>query len=105
MRFYIENLRSPGTTRAWSDIEKAVVMRLAELGINPSAYQAAQDQMGWLEALLSVVIIDRNTNHPTNPIRSAGGTLRAFTGRAAKGELNLERSLFGIWGRDERKLN
>lgn len=61
--------------------------------------------MGWLEALLSVVIIDRNTDHPTNPIRSAGGALRAFTARAAKGELNLERSLFGIWGRDERKMN
>ena len=101
MKFYIENLRSPGTSRAWSDIENAVVMRLAELGINPSAYQAAQDQMGWFEALLAVVIIDRNTGHPTNPIHSAGGALRAFT----KGELNLERSLFGIWGRDERKMN
>jgi len=105
MKFYIENLRSPGTARAWSDIEKAVVMRLAELGINPSAYQGAQDQMGWLEALLSVVIIDRNTNHPTTPIRSAGGALRAFTARAAKGQLNLERSLFGIWGRDEKAMN
>jgi len=52
-----------------------------------------------------VVIIDRNTNHPTNPIRSAGGALRAFTARAAKGELNLERSLFGIWGRDEKAVN
>ena len=105
MKLYIENMRDPGTSRTWSDIENAVVMRLVELGINPSAYQAAQDQMGWLEALLSVVVIDRNTSHPTNPIRSAGGALRAFTARAAKGELHLERSLFGIWGRDERKMN
>ena len=105
LKFYIDNIREPGSPRLWSDIEQAVLLRLPELGVNPSAYQAAQDHMGLLEALLSMVIIDRNMDHPTSPIRSAGGALRAFTSRAAAGDLHLERSLFGIWGRSDGSVN
>ena len=102
LRLYIDNVREPGTPRTLPDIEQAITWRLPEVGINASAYEEAQETIGWFDAMLAVIVIDRNRSHPATPIRNPGGTLRAFTRRAKAGELNLRASVFGIWARELR---
>ena len=79
-----------------------MLQRLRDLGIDPSAFVEAVDTMGWLRAMLSVIVVDRNQDHPTRPIRNPDGALRAFTKRCLPGELDLRASIFGIWGREGR---
>ncbi len=102
MRLYIDHAPSEGGPRTVSDIDWAVLQRIRDLGIDPPAFEDAVEAMGWLRAMLSVIVIDRNRHHPTKPIRNCGSALRAFTKRYARGELNLRASIFGIWGRDGR---
>lgn len=78
----------------------AATARCHPLGINRSAWADACATMGRFAAAVAVLVIDRNRDHPETPIRSPGGTLRAMTARARRGELHLHRSLFGILGRD-----
>ena len=102
MRLYVDNAPGRGQDASLSDIDWAVLQRLRELGINASAFEDAVETMGWLRAMLSVIVIDRNREHPTRPIRNCGGALRAFTRRFERGELDLRASIFGIWGREGR---
>ena len=102
LRLYIDHAPGGDGTPTLSDIEWAVLQRLRDLGINPSAFEEASEAMGWLRAMLSVMVIDRNRAHPSKPIRSCGGALRAFTRRYRQGGLDLRASIFGIWGREGR---
>ena len=102
LRFYIDHAPSDGGPRTISDIDWALLQRLRDLRINPSAFEEAVEEMGWLRAMLSVMVIDRNRAHPTRPIWNCGGALRAFTKRYKRGELDLRASIFGIWGREGR---
>lgn len=70
------------------------------LGISRSAWTDACGAMGRYGAAVAVLIIDRNQHHPDTPILSPGGAVRALTRRAAKGQLHLHKSLFGILDRD-----
>ncbi len=70
-----------------------------ELGINVSAWQDAVDAMGPEVAMLSLIVIDRNRFHPTNPTRSPGGLLREFTRRHRAGELRLAAAVWAILSR------
>lgn len=87
----------PGTFDA---LEYAVHKRCHEMGINVDALNAAIGSMGELIAYLCVIIIDRNQQHPTSPIKNPGGALRAFIAAHKRKELNLAGSVFGIWGRE-----
>lgn len=78
----------------------AAIDRAHSLGISKHAYQLATDQMGDFATALCILIIDRNINHPTTPIKSPGGVLRAMTARHAKGQLYIERSLIGLSQRE-----
>lgn len=100
LRLYIDHAPNDGGPRTISDVDWAVLRRIRELGIDPSAFEEAVEEMGGLRAMLSVMVIDRNRTHPTRPIRSCGGALRAFTRRYLRGELDLRASIFGIWGRE-----
>ena len=102
MRLYVDHAPNRGETPTLSDIDWAVLQRLRELGINPSAFEEAMEAMGWLRAMLAVIVIDRNRAHPTRPILNCGGALRAFTRRHQQGALDLRASIFGIWGREGR---
>ncbi len=102
LRLYIDHAPGEGGSPTLSNIDWAVLQRLRDLGINPSAFEQAVETMGWLRAMLSVIVIDRNRAHPTKPIRNPGGALRAFTKRYLRGDLDLRASIFGIWGRDGR---
>ncbi|MFP3385010.1 replication initiation protein RepC [Tritonibacter sp. SIMBA_163] len=78
------------------DFENAAIDRLHPLGIHHSAFNDAVDQMGSMAASLCILIIDRNRFHPVTPIKNPGGVLRAMTKRQASGQLNLNRSIFGL---------
>ena len=98
MRLYVDHAPDRGEAPTLSDIDWAVLQRLRDLGINPSAFEDAMEAMGWLRAMLAVIVIDRNRAHPTRPIGNCGGALRAFTRRHRQGALDLRASIFGIWG-------
>ncbi|WP_299821411.1 helix-turn-helix domain-containing protein [uncultured Jannaschia sp.] len=104
LRFYIDGAPGGGRGAAptLSDIEWAMLRRLRDLDIHPSAFKEAVEAMGWLRAMLAVMVIDRNREHPTRPIQSCGGALRAFTRRHLQGALDLRASISGIWGREGR---
>lgn len=82
------------------DFINAAIDRLQPLGIHPTAYRDATDQMGEIEAMLCVLLIDRNRFHPVTPVLSPGGALRAMTRRHAHGDLHLLQSLFGLMKRE-----
>ena len=83
------------------DFTNGAIDRLQALGIHPSAFNDAVEQMGNLAASLCVLIIDRNRFHPVTPVKCPGGVLRAMTRRHASGQLNLNRSLFGLMQRKD----
>ncbi len=96
MRFYISHHQGQRATPSAMDFVQASIDRLGELGINRSAYIAAQEQMGDMATALCILIIDRNRFHPETPIQNPGGVLRAMTRRHAAGMLNIVGSLIGL---------
>ena len=66
LRFYIDHAPGGGGPTTISDIDWAVLQRLRDLGINASAFEEAVEVMGWLRAMLSVMVIDRNRG-PSDP--------------------------------------
>lgn len=101
MRFYITHHQGQRATPTAMDFIQASIDRLGELGINRSAYNAAQEQMGDMRTALCILIIDRNRFHPETPIHNPGGVLRAMTKRDAAGVLNLIGSLIGLSERNK----
>ena len=84
----------------WQD---ALPHILRELGVNISAWHDACDAMGEPVAFLALPG-DRPQTGSTRRRRSStpGGALRAFTRKARLGELDLTRSLLGIWERERQ---
>ncbi len=96
MKLYITYHQGDRHQPTVMDFILASIDRLAELGINKSAYNAAIDQMGDMATALCILIIDRNRFHPETPIKNPGGVLRAMTQRHGSGHLNLVGSLIGL---------
>jgi len=103
MQFYISHHQGQKAVPSAMDFIQASIDRLGELGINRSAYSAAQEQMGDMATALCILIIDRNRFHPETPIRNPGGVLRAMTKRHAAGVLNIVGSLIGLSERGKLK--
>lgn len=82
-------------------IIKAAIMMRPELGISPSAWEEATEEMGAFAAALSLLVIDARRFDPVRPIRSPGGMLRAFTANHRAGTLNLSGSLIALINRVE----
>ncbi len=101
MQLYITGHQGERAAPTAMDFILASIDRLAELGINRSAYNAAIEQMGDMATALCILIIDRNRFHPETPIHNPGGVLRAMTARHGAGVLNLTGSLIGITERDK----
>ena len=91
--------------RSVPDWRDALPQIRRELGISESAWNEAVDILGGYHALVALMVIDRNRLHPTKPIRSPGGALRAFTARAETGRLNLGRSVVAIWDRERKGVH
>jgi replication initiation protein RepC len=88
---YLDAMASP---------DEAILLYLREIGINLSAWEDAIATMGWLDAFISLIIIDRNRYHPDKPVFSPGGALRRFTDLHRIGRLNLTQSIVGLLERD-----
>ena len=101
MQLYITHHQGERAAPNAMDFILASIDRLAELGINRSAYNAAIEQMGDMATALCIMIIDRNRFHPETPIKNPGGVLRAMTARHRAGALYLTGSLIGITERDK----
>lgn len=95
-------MRADGQIKSEGFVDAAADMA-AILGINQSAWSQACNVMGRFDAALAVLILDRNRTHPTSPVHSPGGALRAMTNRARSGDLNIDASIFAILRRAKRE--
>ena len=101
MRLYIDHMGTPGRAPTLRDVEHAALMRRRELGITPRAWEEIEAALGWLDALVALVVVDRNRTHPRTPVRNPGGLLRDLARRRQTGTLDLAASVMGVWRREE----
>ncbi|ONG47513.1 hypothetical protein BKE38_23040 [Pseudoroseomonas deserti] len=85
----------------WPAVSQAASILAREMGISPGLYGEACRRLGRRPAAVAVAVI---STRPASHFHTAGpgGYLRGMLRRAEKGELHLERSLFGL--RDKRSL-
>ncbi len=81
-----------GAISSWRDLMSAAVVVRSMLGVSPSAYQEACEQMGPENAAVAVACILERAGH----INSAGGYLRDLTRKAARGEFSLGPMLMAL---------
>ena len=89
--------RAPGTQ--WQRMSYAATAVLRPLGIHISAWKDAVEMIGEERAALCVLVTDAKhrlpDDHPKH-VRSPGGYLRMMSKKDRVGELNVERSIFGL---------
>ena len=104
MRLYVDHLPSgPGRGAApptLGAIEDAARLRRGELGITARLWDEVERSLGWFDALLALIIVDANRQHPTAPVRNAPGLLRDLARRGRAGTLDLGASVHAIWRRE-----
>lgn len=82
-----------GYLRDWSDVHRASATLRPDVGISEDAWNVANRILGPAMAAASVaLILDKTAD---GEVRSPGGYLRGLVDRAQKGELHLERSIYG----------
>ncbi|MCX8500267.1 MAG: replication initiation protein RepC [Alphaproteobacteria bacterium] len=96
MRMYVDAYRRGDDPMTEHDLIQAALRLAPALGIHESAVSEAIEAMGDLATALSIMVIEANLAHPTKPIHSPGGALRAFSRLARAGRLNLMGSLIGL---------
>lgn len=96
MRLYLDVACRPGDALNDRHFIKAAITILPDLGIHPTAWEAAAVTMGNLAAALSVLVIDANRFRQVDPVRKPGAMLCAMTRIAERGGLNLHGSLIGL---------
>jgi replication initiation protein RepC len=101
LRLYADHLEPPGRGITLRAVERAALLRRRELGITPEAWEEAERSLGWIDALVALVVIDRNRDHPTAPVRNPGGLLRDLARRRRAGTLDLAASVMGVWRREQ----
>lgn len=101
MRLYVDHLdpRPPGAPPTLRDVERAALMRRRELEVPPALWEEVEAAMGWLDALVALVVVDANRRHPTAPVRNPAGLLRDLARRRRAGVLDLAASVMGLWRR------
>jgi len=82
------------------DLARHFVPRLA---VSAHAWHRALKVLGPSEAALALIVLDRNRDHPTRPVRSVGGALIGMVRRAEAGTFNLAPSVFGILSRSDER--
>ena len=89
--------RAPGTQ--WQRMSYAATAVLRPLGIHVSAWKDAVEMIGEERAALCVLVTDAKhrlpDDHPKH-VRSPGGYLRMMSKKDRVGQLNVERSIFGL---------
>ncbi|MGL5114506.1 MAG: plasmid replication protein RepC [Beijerinckiaceae bacterium] len=103
-----------GRVKTWSDFLEATAAIRSMIGISPDAFAEAQQALGRTEAHVAVATILQRSIHSTEALRSpgsahvtvngspaiqsAGGYLRALTGKARAGEFALGPVLMALIG-------
>ena len=96
MRLYVDHMGGHGGPPTLRDVERAALMRRRELEIAPEAWEAAEAALGWLDALVALIVVDRNRAHPRSPRtqpRRPAARPRAAGGKT--GTLDLAASVIG----------
>lgn len=101
MRLYIDNLRDAGTPRMPIDVDVAAERYSADMGVSRRLWRECLETMGFETAALCLIVLDRNRFHPTHPVGSLPGALTALLRRYKAGNLDLQKSVYGIWRRGD----
>ena len=99
MQLYVDHLDPHAGPPTLRDVERAALMRRRELGLSPALWEEIEAAMGWLDALVALVVVDANRRHPTAPVRNPAGLLRDLARRRRAGALDLGASVMGLWRR------
>ena len=99
LRLYVDHLDPHPGPPTLRDIERAALMRRRELGVLPAVWEEAEHALGWLDALVALIVVDTNRDHPTAPVRNPAGLLRDLARRRRAGTLDLGASVMGLWKR------
>ena len=99
MRLYVDHLDPHPGPPTLRDVERAALMRRRELSVSPMLWEEVEAAMGWLDALVALVVVDANRRHPTAPVRNPAGLLRDLARRRRAGALDLGASVMGLWRR------
>lgn len=100
LRFYADGMEAPGRPVTLRAVERAALLRRRDLGITPALWEEVEESLGWIDALVALIVVDRNRTHPTNPVRNPGGLLRDLARRRRAGALDLGASVTGVWSRE-----
>ena len=101
MRLYVDHLDPQPGPPTLRDVERAALMRRRELAITPQTWEEVEASLGWLDALVALIVVDANRTHPTAPVRNPAGLLRDLARRRRAGTLDLGASVMGLWRRQE----
>ena len=101
LRLYVDHLDPHPGPPTLRDVERAALMRRRELAITPRTWEEVEAALGWLDALVALVVVDANRTHPTAPVRNPAGLLRDLARRRRAGTLDLSASVMGLWRRQE----
>jgi replication initiation protein RepC len=83
-----------GGDPTWSDIVDAADYLRRELDISQPLWREACQLMGRETAAIAVAVV--STKHPEHFTRTAGHYFHGMLERAKKGELNLDRTIWGL---------
>lgn len=86
----------------WGDLCELMPTLCRMAGISEDARRCAIEHMGEQKAAVAVTLTFEKANR--RDVNSPGGYLRALAYRAAKGELYLERSVFGLASQPDNRM-
>ena len=86
---------------SWGELVEAAIYVCAELEISKHAWGQACVVLGRMEAVAALAVIA--TRHAAGKVGSPGGLLRKMVELHTKGELRLDKSLFGLEARLRRE--
>ncbi len=78
----------------WDELDQAALHVRSALGMSPHAWGQARVMLGQEEAITVLAAIC--ARHAAGKVRSPGGLLRRMVELHQKGELRLDRTLFGL---------
>ena len=103
MRSHLDARQGDPRRLHFHDFTIAARDRLRDLGIHPSAQDAAVAAMGADKATACVLIIDAARDRPEAPVFNPGGYLRGMIRAHQEGKLNVMGSLIGLSERRGRE--
>jgi replication initiation protein RepC len=84
----------PTPDPTWPQVVDAAAFLRADLGVSKSLWGDACLAMGREQAAIAIAIV--STKEPTHFRTSAGGYFRGMVAKAKTGQLNLDRTLWGL---------